>query len=167
MLAQSTDSGANNNTMAVEMARIFEECADPVQWNAKANHVRCFAHKLALVVKAGLRSIKIDPGHTKPTTTPGREIPIPPLALDDTSPSNFPDDPNSTEMMDHLEDGEDVGGDRDGDTDSEGEGIDHIDSRLRQAISTNRWKPDVVVQGVHKARFFDFNSSIEASILIN
>lgn len=146
MLAQTTDSGANNNTMATEMSRIFGQGEDPVYWNAKANHVRCYAHKLALVVKAGLRSINIDPGHTKPTTTPGRDIPTPSLAIDDSQVANFPDDLNNTEAVDSLEDGDDIGGDQDGDTDSE------VEEGDQQALNpvTGRWKTDVVVQAVNK-----------------
>lgn len=149
MLAQTTDSGANNNTMAMEMSRIFREGESPVYWDAKNNHVRCYAHKLALVVKAGLRSIGIDPGHTKPTTTPGREIPPPLLALDDST--NIPEDPEITKPVDSLEDGEDVGGDRDGDSDTDpgSETEDHGNPGL-QINSSSRWKTDVVVQAVKK-----------------
>lgn len=146
MLAQTTDSGANNNTMAKEMSRIFRDGDDPVHWDSKSNHVRCYAHKLALVVKAGLKSINIDPGHTKPTTKPGREIPTPLLDLDHSS--NFPDEDQEGEPTDLLEDGEDIGRDRDGDTDSESE--DETDSRCRGTIETRQWKPDLVVQGVNK-----------------
>lgn len=109
MLAQTTDSGANNNTMATEMSCIFQDGDEPVHWDSKSNHVRCYAHKLALVVKAGLRSIKIDPGHTKPTTTPGLDIPTPSLDLDTVS--NFPDEPQEAETTNLLKDGEDIGGD--------------------------------------------------------
>ena len=128
------------------MSRNFGEGKDPVHWNSKANHVRCYAHKLALVVKAGLQSIKINPGHTKPTTTPGCDIPTPLLALEDSA--NFPDDPQNTEAADLLEDGEDIGGDQDGDTDIDSD--DEDNSRLLKPVETSRWKPDLVVQGVNK-----------------
>lgn len=145
MLAQTTDSGANNNTMAMEMSRIFREGESPVYWDAKNNHVRCYAHKLALVVKAGLRSIGIDPGHTKPTTTPGRGIPTPILALDDLE--ILSDNPKITKQVDTLEDGEDIAGYCDGDTNSETE--DDGKSVLQTNL-TSRWQANVAVQAVKK-----------------
>lgn len=81
MLAQTTDSGSTNNTMAQEMEEMFLQSDDKVQWDLAKNHVWCYAHKLGLVVKHGLKSIGLAAGHIKPTTPPNTSIPNPSIVL--------------------------------------------------------------------------------------
>lgn len=67
--------------MADELEKMFKNSEDPVYWDSSANHVRCYCHKIALVVKHGLKTMNISAGHIKPTTQPGETIPIPTLVL--------------------------------------------------------------------------------------
>ncbi|KAI9599974.1 hypothetical protein KEM48_000088 [Puccinia striiformis f. sp. tritici PST-130] len=65
MLAQTTNSGFNNNTMASTMyellfndTEITSENTDPAPtWDPKTMHIQCFCHKLALTVNAGLAAL--------------------------------------------------------------------------------------------------------------
>lgn len=70
MLSQTTDSGSNNNTMAVAMdnslSRISVEENQPYHWEPKSMHVYCLAHKCSLIVNSGLDVL-------------GLETPPPPL----------------------------------------------------------------------------------------
>lgn len=63
LLAQTTDSGSNNNTMAVEMHCLFEEALSdedpPIDWNPKTMSIKCFCHILQLIVNGGLNSLRI------------------------------------------------------------------------------------------------------------
>jgi hypothetical protein len=73
MLAQTTDSGSNNNTMATAMyALLYKQSGatgtrtqdpkhqlDESGWNPTSMHVRCFCHKLALIVNAGLKALSV------------------------------------------------------------------------------------------------------------
>ena len=54
---------------------------ESIYWDSSANHVRCYCHKLALVVKHGLKTMNISASHIKPTTQPGTNIPVPTLVL--------------------------------------------------------------------------------------
>ncbi|PLW08458.1 hypothetical protein PCASD_09331 [Puccinia coronata f. sp. avenae] len=61
---KKTDSGSNNNTMAQEMALIFNQESNktmgiPNEWDPSAMHVRCACHKLALLVNASLKALSI------------------------------------------------------------------------------------------------------------
>jgi hypothetical protein len=69
--------------MALEMEQMFQEANESVRWESSKNHVRCFAHKLGLVVKHGLNSIGLAAGHIKPTTPANTSIPIPTVILND------------------------------------------------------------------------------------
>ncbi|POV97279.1 hypothetical protein PSTT_15153 [Puccinia striiformis] len=55
---QTTDSGSNNRTMTVEVDRLIAEKLG-VDLNLASNHVRCFCHKIALILTAGLKAIDI------------------------------------------------------------------------------------------------------------
>ena len=58
MLAQTTDSGSNNITMAKEMYdQLSNIPGSSLGWNPERMHIRCFCHKLALVVNAGLKEL--------------------------------------------------------------------------------------------------------------
>jgi hypothetical protein len=83
MLGQTTDSGASNNTMAREMEVMFSECDDPIDWDSSKNHVRCFAHKLGLIVKKGLKTLGLAAGQIKPSTPLNASVPIPTVLLND------------------------------------------------------------------------------------
>lgn len=83
MLAQTTDSGSSNNTMAHELSQMFRDADDPVDWDSTVNQVKCYTHKVGLVVKAGLKSLGVSAGHIKPTTQPGVVLPTPTVTLND------------------------------------------------------------------------------------
>ncbi|OAV85415.1 hypothetical protein PTTG_30538, partial [Puccinia triticina 1-1 BBBD Race 1] len=55
---QTTDSGSNNFTMASEVDRLIftKTGVDP---DLSENHIRCFCHKIALILNAGLRAIEL------------------------------------------------------------------------------------------------------------
>ncbi|KNE93811.1 hypothetical protein PSTG_12815 [Puccinia striiformis f. sp. tritici PST-78] len=57
-ITQTTDSGSNNHTMTVEVDRLIGEKLG-VDLNLASNHVRCFCHKIALILTAGLKAIDI------------------------------------------------------------------------------------------------------------
>lgn len=87
MVAQVTDSGSNNFTMAREMHRQFSLPEDVPEinsdatgtssrsgsgsysWDPKKDHARCFLHKLSSTVKEGLKEL----GQTAPTRDVIRE----------------------------------------------------------------------------------------------
>lgn len=83
VLGQTTDSGSNNNTMAFEMEVMFAASSKSVNWDSSHFHARCYCHKLALVVKAGLKALSIESGHAKPTTEGNLAVPIPTFQLND------------------------------------------------------------------------------------
>ncbi|KAI7940763.1 hypothetical protein MJO28_013048 [Puccinia striiformis f. sp. tritici] len=57
-ITQTTDSGSNNFTMASEVDRLITKKTgiDP---NLSENHIRCYCHKIALILNAGLQSLKL------------------------------------------------------------------------------------------------------------
>lgn len=83
MIAQTTDSGGNNGTMAAELALIFAAADDPVYWPYKTMQIKCYAHKLALGVKHSLQPLGLHAAHTKPNTQPFFNIPTPSIVLND------------------------------------------------------------------------------------
>ncbi|KNE97304.1 hypothetical protein PSTG_09415 [Puccinia striiformis f. sp. tritici PST-78] len=57
-VVNTTDSGSNNNTMAKEMHAQLTILGDSkMTWNHESMHIKCFCHKLALVVSAGLKEL--------------------------------------------------------------------------------------------------------------
>lgn len=75
MLAQTTDSGSSNPVLAKELETMFMDCDDPVFWDSSRNQIRCYCHKLALIVKAGLATMGLDDhGRTKPTIPSGKRL---------------------------------------------------------------------------------------------
>jgi hypothetical protein len=126
--------------MAQEMEQMFAESNEKVEWESAKNHVRCYAHKLGLVVKHGLNSIGLAAGHIKPTTPPNTTIPIPSIVLNedmtevvgsDDSDDEIYSAPLSHACHDSTSDVED------------GHDYDYVPSRTC-----------VVVQGATKVRFF-------------
>lgn len=67
--------------MADELEKMFMAANESVFWYSAANHVRCYCHKLALVVKHGLKTMNVTVGHVKPSTQPGASVPVPTLVL--------------------------------------------------------------------------------------
>lgn len=67
--------------MADELEIMFRNAKQSVYWDSAGNHVRCYCHKLALVVKHGLKTMNISEGHVKPSTRPGSTVPVPTLTL--------------------------------------------------------------------------------------
>ncbi|OAV96203.1 hypothetical protein PTTG_26415 [Puccinia triticina 1-1 BBBD Race 1] len=72
MLAQTTDSGSNNNTMASTMYQLLKNSDAANQsehaWDPASMHIRCFCHKLALIVNSGLNALSLKtlpPGKAK------------------------------------------------------------------------------------------------------
>ncbi|KAH9463507.1 hypothetical protein Pst134EA_015597 [Puccinia striiformis f. sp. tritici] len=60
MLAQTTDSGSNNNTMASTMYELFDLYSDGQStWDPTSMHIRCACHKFALIVNGGLQAQEI------------------------------------------------------------------------------------------------------------
>ena len=64
MLCQTTDSGSNNNTLAEYMHQDLQSVADILEsgysWDSQTMHIKCFCHKMALVVNAGLNELGLD-----------------------------------------------------------------------------------------------------------
>ncbi|PLW07343.1 hypothetical protein PCANC_25610 [Puccinia coronata f. sp. avenae] len=56
--AQTTDSGSNNCTMTAEVDQIIYKKTE-VKLNLSQNHICCFCHKIALILKAGLNVIDL------------------------------------------------------------------------------------------------------------
>lgn len=57
MLAQTTDSGGNNKTMAAKLQSMFSAAEDPDEWDSSSHHVQCYAHKLNLTIGHGLKEL--------------------------------------------------------------------------------------------------------------
>jgi hypothetical protein len=58
IIAQTTDSGSNNQTMTTEVDCLVCKKTG-TNMNLKSNHIRCFCHKLALILNAGLKAIDV------------------------------------------------------------------------------------------------------------
>ncbi|KNE89611.1 hypothetical protein PSTG_16934 [Puccinia striiformis f. sp. tritici PST-78] len=64
--SKTTDSGSNNGTMASEVDRLVRQKTG-TELNLADNHIRCFCHKVALILNAGLKAIDIgDDGLAEP-----------------------------------------------------------------------------------------------------
>ena len=65
ILAQTTDSGLNNNTLASAMYGLLNDNQPENQysnaelWDPASMHIHCFCHKIALIVNAGLESLSL------------------------------------------------------------------------------------------------------------
>ncbi|KAH9455581.1 hypothetical protein Pst134EA_023040 [Puccinia striiformis f. sp. tritici] len=65
VIAQTTDSGSNNFTMAKGVAAIFRNI-DATYWDVQNNHHRCACHVIALILGAGLRALKLSSSMVRP-----------------------------------------------------------------------------------------------------
>lgn len=114
MLAQTTDSASSNATMANELSSMFLEAEQSVEWDVYANQIKCYTHKVGLLVNTGLKSLGLRAGHVKPTTSPGITLPTPIMTLNkgdedlhfDSSENEQQDDPdhNQEPVDDNLSD---------------------------------------------------------------
>lgn len=77
MIAPKTNSAVRNNFIACKLQRLSMEYEDAIFWNSQGNHTRCFGHKLALLIKHSLDSLKLKSGHINPTTQPKIHMLIP------------------------------------------------------------------------------------------
>lgn len=59
------------------MSVMFTEADNPVFWDPAINQVKCYTHKIGLVVKAGLKALGMRAGYTKPKTSRGFMLPTP------------------------------------------------------------------------------------------
>lgn len=84
MVAQTTDSGSSNSVLAQELRRMFMDANTPHYWNSSRNQIRCYCHKLALTVKAGMNTIGFGVGQTKPSAPTGKRLRL--LLPDDCLP---------------------------------------------------------------------------------
>jgi hypothetical protein len=64
LLAQTTNSGSNNNTMAKKMEELFHLRGLLSSWDPETMHVWCICHKFALIVNARLAALSM------PTSAP-------------------------------------------------------------------------------------------------
>lgn len=61
LLCQTTDSGSNNNTMAKTMHQKLSDLeGSELPWDYDTMHIKCFCHKMALVVNAGLNELGLE-----------------------------------------------------------------------------------------------------------
>lgn len=116
MLAQTTDLASSNATMANELSSMFLEAEQSVEWDVYANQIKCYTHKVGLLVNTGLKSLGLRAGHVKPTTSPGIALPMPIMTLNegdedlhfDSSEDEQQDDPdqNQEPIDDNFSDSE-------------------------------------------------------------
>ncbi|KNE89237.1 hypothetical protein PSTG_17304 [Puccinia striiformis f. sp. tritici PST-78] len=58
-MTQTTDSGSNNRTMTAEVDRLVRK-RGITNLNLTDNHIRCFCHKIGLILAAGLLEIDVE-----------------------------------------------------------------------------------------------------------
>lgn len=114
MVAQVTDSGAENHILASELERMFMDDVDPIYWDSSRNQIRCYCHKLALTVKMGFEVLGFGVGRTKPSIPNGRKLhllipdnaPPPPKIVMKKAPvqSTATDDPGFDAELEEIED---------------------------------------------------------------
>jgi hypothetical protein len=115
MLCQTTNSGGNNNPMALELESMFAKAEKPVTWDSKSHHIRCYAHKLNLTVGHGLKLLGQKVSTTKSTIPHGVPLPIPTLQVNnsedgieiDEDESDDEDDEGLPEKPSGVDDDED------------------------------------------------------------
>ncbi|KAI7966513.1 hypothetical protein MJO29_002261 [Puccinia striiformis f. sp. tritici] len=132
MLAQTTDSGSNNNTMAKEMYDQLQSLPG-ANWNPARMHIKCFCHKLALIVAAGLKEL----GMRTPPPPQVRRVVLGRFPLENTMETiaeedEYDDEPvanGEEELEENVDEDEEIDGDdSDGDDKEEKSGDDENDS---------------------------------------
>lgn len=140
MLAQTHDSGSNNNTLAeamqIRLSKYSEDHDEPFEWNHEKHRVCCVCHKFALIVNAGLQAL-------------GIQAPPPPL-VKSTILGEFPIPTNNLQSIPE----EDETAEDEGATSKEEEvtfeledEVDDADIHTSQAKDTPDWYD--VVDGPH------------------
>ena len=156
MLAQTTDSGSNNNPMASEMRVLFKNAEDPVVWSASSHHVRCYAHKLNLTVGHGLKVIGQKVSVAKPCIPHGHALPIPALQANDGDDEVVVDNSESDEETDN-------------DLPDQPDGVDEDETNQELEVTGEVCEKDDVValalvkvstQMIYLSLFFDSNINI-------
>lgn len=140
MLAQTHDSGSNNNTLAEAMnVRISKHCEDNNEvfnWNHKTHRVRCVCHKLALVVSGGLQAL-------------GIQAPPPPL-VKSSMLGDFPIPTTTLQSVPEEEETEDGAEDVETDSPRDDDDADEVDDAdLPPAVESTSWYG--VIDGPHEA----------------
>lgn len=137
MLAQTHDSGSNNNTLAeamnIQIKKHCEEHKEDFKWNHQTDRVQCVCHKLALIVNGGLQAL-------------GIQAPPPPL-VKSTMLGDFP---IPTTTLQSVPEEDETEGQEDQDPPEE-EDIDEVDdSDLSPAVDSTDWYG--VIDGPHEVQ---------------
>lgn len=108
MFASCSDSGSNNFTMAREMHRqLQDESIDAnhqLAWEPTTMTIRCFCHKMGLIVKAGIDALGLKPLFIRHSTL-GRFPPVQHMAVineqeECSTPGHEDDDHNDSDRDD-------------------------------------------------------------------
>lgn len=125
MLANVSDSGSNNFTLAREMHRqLYDEglrSGHHFRWKPKTMSIRCFCHKMGLIVKAGLDALGLKPQRIRHSML-GR---FPPVEL--MASINEEDEPSGSEQVESTEI----------DEDSDGSDVDDLESVDSNDVDSN------------------------------
>ncbi|POW22765.1 hypothetical protein PSHT_00960 [Puccinia striiformis] len=131
-IINTTDSGSNNNTMAKEMYDQLQSLPG-ANWNPARMHIKCFCHKLALIVAAGLKEL----GMRTPPPPQVRRVVLGRFPLENTMETiaeedEYDDEPvanGEEELEENVDEDEEIDGDdSDGDDKEEKSGDDENDS---------------------------------------
>ncbi|POW00867.1 hypothetical protein PSHT_12846 [Puccinia striiformis] len=131
-IINTTDSGSNNNTMAKEMYDQLQSLPG-ANWNPARMHIKCFCHKLALIVAAGLKEL----GMRTPPPPQVRRVVLGRFPLENTMETiaeedEYDDEPvanGEEELEESVDEDEEIDGDdSDGDDEEEKSGDDENDS---------------------------------------
>jgi hypothetical protein len=132
MLASVSDSGSNNFTMAREMQRQLKEegykSDHSLQWDPKSMSIRCFCHKMGLIVKAGIDALGMKPRRVRHDTL-GRFPPVGVMAVIDEE---------DEEVVDETE----GSGCNDAETESDDDESDDDDIISNHSSDSNKSKAD-------------------------
>lgn len=167
LVAQATDSGAENHILAYELEKMFMNDTDSVYWNSRRNQIRCYCHKLALTVKLGLEMLGFGVGRSKPSLPNNRKLHL--LIPDDAPPppkivmkkalvqSTPADDPEINEQDEEVDD---VDSDCEAPPDEENPNPTYIDSDHSDDDNETDDQPQNGDQGLLcralvKVRFFE------------
>ncbi|KAA1080702.1 hypothetical protein PGT21_017623 [Puccinia graminis f. sp. tritici] len=104
VLAQTTDSGSNNFTMATGVASIFRS-TDSTEWDVKKNHHRCVCHVIALILGAGLKALQLSNGMIRPEKT-DKYFPSLSAITEDNEEAEETQDEGDGGIVDVIDDGE-------------------------------------------------------------
>lgn len=126
--------------MASELSTMFNDAEDPVFWDGSTHHIRCYAHKLNLVVGHGLKALGQKVGNSKPNTPHGIPLPIPSLEVNGEQYESDNDDES---------DDEDMGG-----LPSLPDGVDGDEQEDEDEVIPMSEESDMVAKALAKVRMF-------------